>query len=818
MSLRRLLCALAAVLAVAVYLAAPAAGAPSPGQAAGLAACSTGCALCDEPADACLTCEAGYFLLAGACVDECPAGTFTDMGACAPCSDDCQACVAADDCRLCQPGTYLLAGACVADCPAGMHPAADTCEACAAGCAACSSAADCQACQPGMDLHNGTCVADCPAGTFSAAGACAPCPGGCASCASAAECLACQDGHLMHAGACVTDCPAGMHAGPGACEPCPADCAACTSAADCQACQPGRLLLAGATCVAECPAGMFPEAGACEACPAGCAACASATACQACHEGGLLLAGACCHACKGSSFLLAGACVAECPAGMLAAAGACVPCSPDCARCAERADFCLACAAAGQALLPATGQCVSECPAGEAPAGLPMACQPCDPSCAACTAPGNAAACSACPAGSLLHGAACVAACPAGTFAQAPDRCAPCAEGCHTCSGPGADACQETWCQVDGTCPEKPSTSARTLALGLGIGAAVLLLLIILLILCVIRRRRRAKEEDDSELALTGASHMPDFLVPDFLLLDFNKDLHVDEAQSPVSIVGKGTRLTVQPVVPLKASLIQQAAGRALVLKTVERQESSSMTDDHREAMFRNEMSILWAMRDSPNVVEMLGYTEVPSAIVLEGHPTDLATLLKGGDILHVEDAMTVISGLLLGLEYLHMNDIAHRDIRSSNVLIRQYGDTGRMRAVLSDFSLACAAGRSPPLLDAILLMSCSVPFAAPEILNLTSRSDLRAVDFQAADMYAAGSVIWHVLSHERPWSDVSFPEIIALVASGQNPGSRGPRSVYSRDVSAGVAPLLEALPELWSPEPHRRMTARRLLAILRRV
>jgi serine/threonine protein kinase len=52
------------------------------------------------------------------------------------------------------------------------------------------------------------------------------------------------------------------------------------------------------------------------------------------------------------------------------------------------------------------------------------------------------------------------------------------------------------------------------------------------------------------------------------------------------------------------------------------------------------------------------------------------------------EDARKLVRALLTGLEYLHSNNIIHRDIKLENVLIAQ-DHFGNPASVLSDFGLA---------------------------------------------------------------------------------------------------------------------------------
>ncbi|KCV68121.1 hypothetical protein H696_05379 [Fonticula alba] len=163
-----------------------------------------------------------------------------------------------------------------------------------------------------------------------------------------------------------------------------------------------------------------------EACPAG----GAPPACLPCHEACVGCSGPAADQCLACRHFLPdapGACLASCPEGLFpdpAGDGAC-RCHVSCAACSP--------AAPGGGAFACTA-----CADGHAPTGVPgdAECAACHGACLACSRPGDPAACTACPPGTLLHEGACVGSCPPGTWARG-SECWPCGPACAQCDPAG---------------------------------------------------------------------------------------------------------------------------------------------------------------------------------------------------------------------------------------------------------------------------------------------------------------------------------------------------------------------------------------------
>ncbi|KCV67654.1 hypothetical protein H696_05944 [Fonticula alba] len=618
------------------------------------------------PADAgpCIQCERGWLLVAEAssaggpaCRRDCPAGQASTGSACVDCHATCTACdgPAADRCLACRPGQVLHAGRCRDACPAGAYPdaeagagAGDACAPCHVECAQCHGphADQCLACPPGRSLFQGACVASCPDGAHPAAG-----PSG------KPECAACHP-------ACAT-----CH-GPG-----PEQCASCPS--------PGLLLPAGQTCVDACPpAGSFPCADGrrCGTCQPECRQCQAAPEGQPIPPGGAFCPSTCTR-CQADWVLATdGRCMAHCPAGeflrpgpgladdLAAGLATCAPCHGDCLTCAQQADWCTSCRGPDQWLLPELGACRADgCPAaGMAPwefdpadAGGPWpgptrVCLSCAPGCGLCAGlaagapspraglchfalPTGSLTCARAPGCQSCHGGwflgpdpalPCVEACPGGYFAEG-GACAACAPGCASCHGPAPAACLDA---------PKARSSRLALALGLGIGGLVLLLLLLLLVLVLVRRYRRSAGAAARRKALgpdAGPGLDADATVLNTLVelsLPGSMMVHLEGDFAPVdgAPLGAGTQATVFAARAVGAGISDRLGCPATVAIKQLRAAGAGGSAPGRTslALFQNEISLMWLLRDCAHVVRLYGYSEQPPAIVMQRFQTDLAVLL----------------------------------------------------------------------------------------------------------------------------------------------------------------------------------------------
>ncbi|KCV69795.1 TKL protein kinase [Fonticula alba] len=772
------------------------------------------------------------------CVAACPVGYHGDGSGCAACPARCASCPAqASACSLCERGWLLAAAACVTDCPAGSSAQGGLCSTCHGSCSSCYGPGPdhCLSCAAATPLQWGSsCLGECPAGTFDSASVCTPCHVTCATCTGPldSQCITCPGDRALHAGACLAACPAGHFAehpaADGAvCRPCAGSCGTCTGpAADqCTSC-PGSAFLHGGRCVAACPGGTFAcrTNGSCQPCDTGCRECTTLTS-----VGGHCAA--LCHACQHDRVHspMTGRCEAACPPGEYdTLARGCATCAGPCRGCFGSADHCTSCLDPALWLEPGTGACVGVCPEGQGvaaewPATSPWlparVCLACPDGCERCAADSPADRCAIgpdgrlscrpadtctwCGPGLLLHAGACVSDCPPGNFADglaSPAACTACHPGCKECHGPGAGDCTGN----------SAGRSSLGLALGLGVGLLLLLVLVALAALVLWRRRparwassvpsaAKAADEDATILNTIVELSLPGSVLVS-LETDFRREGHAH--------LGAGTQGTVYVAQAVGVGIAERLGCPATVaIKCLDPGQAP-----HALAMFQNEVSLLWSLREHRHILRLYGYSDAPPALVLHRHDADLDTLLRSEIALGPQDTLDIIHQWAAGVEIMHAHRLAHGDIKPGNVLVSRLPG-GAWHAAVGDLGTArdLAPGRTSALVLRVPDISAmTIRYAAPEVLAAHQRRQPLATEHcLAADIYAAAIMLWECLTRTSAWPDATVDHITLSVRNGHRPELDLALARFSPGPMVDrLRPMCDLLAVAWQQDPHARPAA----------
>ncbi|TRY77972.1 hypothetical protein TCAL_06449, partial [Tigriopus californicus] len=196
--------------------------------------------------------------------------------------------------------------------------------------------------------------------------------------------------------------------------------------------------------------------------------------------------------------------------------------------------------------------------------------------------------------------------------------------------------------------------------------------------------------------------------------------------------------------------------------------------------------------------------------------------------VVSVQRGLEMCLNIATGLAHLHMDivgthgkpAIAHRDLKSKNVLIKQNGI-----CVVGDLGLAVRYDATSNVLDLPETSKVGTKrYLAPEVLNDTLNVQYFE-EFKRADIYALGLVIWEIATRSTPTGDNrSCPDYQLPYQSvvGSDPGFEDMRKVVG---DQGIRPdcpafwqldpvlnsWLRVMKECWYENPSSRSTALRV-------
>jgi serine/threonine-protein kinase len=238
---------------------------------------------------------------------------------------------------------------------------------------------------------------------------------------------------------------------------------------------------------------------------------------------------------------------------------------------------------------------------------------------------------------------------------------------------------------------------------------------------------------------------------------------------------------------------------RAVAIK---RLHSHLAPDAQFKAMFLDEARLAARIRH-PNVVSTLDVLDHGDELFIvmdyvhgESLSKIRAHLELAGQVMPRPIVGAIVSGILQGLHAAHEAkdergvplSIVHRDVSPQNVLI---GEDGVSRLV--DFGVAKAVGRLQTTSDGQI--KGKVSYMAPE--QLAGRADRRS------DIFAAGVILWELLTGQRLFTRDTPAETLANVLAAKVPRPRSIDPTISTELEEIVMAALDL-------EPDRRFATAR--------
>jgi serine/threonine protein kinase/tetratricopeptide (TPR) repeat protein len=215
--------------------------------------------------------------------------------------------------------------------------------------------------------------------------------------------------------------------------------------------------------------------------------------------------------------------------------------------------------------------------------------------------------------------------------------------------------------------------------------------------------------------------------------------------------------------------------GRAVAIKTV---HEASKSGEAKSRLWREARSL--ARVSHPRVCQVFEVLEDSQDLFLvleflEGR--SLMDRIASGSIT-TSEAVSVEGQILEALEALHDLGIVHRDLKPSNVFLTRHG------VKLLDFGLA----RSTSLPVVVDADQASTALTAPGMIVGTphymapEQASGGGVIGPAADIFAAGSILYEMLTAKRPFEGSSFLDVLYAVVHHEPPLLSGSREIEALD------------------------------------
>lgn len=229
----------------------------------------------------------------------------------------------------------------------------------------------------------------------------------------------------------------------------------------------------------------------------------------------------------------------------------------------------------------------------------------------------------------------------------------------------------------------------------------------------------------------------------------------------------------------------------------IKKLNKNALLNDKGEEDAKKEAEIMLRYQH-PNLVGSFGIVEENGKymLVMELMKESLDDLLTNNKNLTIADKYKIIVDVARGLNYLHENDIVHRDLKTGNVLMNGVGDVK-----IGDF------GKSRKDLGMNTTQVAGTPLSMDPWLFLG-----KYLQFDAScDMYSFGMLIWTLMNEEYtlPWSKHNIKDrndLAKLFLSG----------ITQENIPDNCPKVLkEIILSCWNKQHDKRYTSSEVLKIL---
>ncbi|MCW5592207.1 MAG: serine/threonine protein kinase [Burkholderiales bacterium] len=228
-----------------------------------------------------------------------------------------------------------------------------------------------------------------------------------------------------------------------------------------------------------------------------------------------------------------------------------------------------------------------------------------------------------------------------------------------------------------------------------------------------------------------------------------------------VSEIGQGAMGTVYKAV-------DPIIDRTVAIKTINLNLSKQELEEY-EARFQQEIKAAGRL-NHPNIVTIydVGKTEQVAYMAMEFlEGQELKDIIAGGKLLPIEQVVDIIAQVADGLWFAHQQDIVHRDVKPSNIMVLRGGI-----AKITDFGIARLPNSAVKTMTGLILGSPR--YMSPEQVigkSLDTRTDI----------FSLGVVLYEALTGMAPFDGDNVNAIMYATVNTTPP----PPSTHNRGVPA---------------------------------